>query len=194
MRPGLRRTRLASALTALGLALSAGCVGGLTIDEQPDADLSAYRTWDWLPPSPRGLYDDPRLERELTEQVERHLREMGYERVDLGDVPDFQLAYRVSVRQITRLRSVAESQENFHTGQNTGGQNTVEIERPSSLFAVPYAEALVMVGIRDTRSGEFVWKAERRDEVRGRYDEHLEPALAEILQRWPTAAQVPSES
>lgn len=185
---------LRSPVLALALvALVTGCVGGLSVEETPGADYSAYRTWDWLPPSPRDAHDDPALEAQLTALLERHLRERGYERAAEGVAPDFHVAYRVSVRSTVRVRSEPEGQEQFHTAESVG-QGGFLIDRPSALYEVPYADALVVVGISDGRTGEVVWQAERREEVRGGYTNHLDDALADILRRWPMARTSPTES
>lgn len=163
-----------------------GCVGGLSVDQSPNADFAEYRTWAWLPPTPGDEHDDPELEAKLVRLLEARLIDRGYVLVDASGAPDFHLAYHVSVRHAVHLRSLPSGEEQFHTADSSG-PGSFNISRPSALLEIPYESAVLVLGVSDPSTGELMWSVERREEVRGDFEEHLEAAIAEMMGHWPVA-------
>lgn len=166
------------------LALACATPGDVTFDE--GTDFSRYRTWDWLPESPRSVdapsYDVTALDQRLAEAVEAHLEARGLVRT--GVRPDFRVGAWLLVRsRIVVVRTTGATQTLFSF---TSASPTYEVQSTREELH-SYEEGRLLVFVRDERSGRLVWRGALDRRVDDDFAPHLEDVVSSLLAKLPSS-------
>jgi hypothetical protein len=93
-------SRTLAALVCAALVASACAPFKVRIDRDPEVDLSALRTFSWLPrpedPQANPFADNPLLRKRVRTAVEDNLTSHGY-RLEKDGEPDFQVVFHVTL-------------------------------------------------------------------------------------------------
>jgi hypothetical protein len=166
----------------LSLAGALACASAPVEIDAP-RDLQGFRTWEWrLPADPAAtLPADPVLDARLRDAIARELyargfRPPGQERADLG------VTYRVALRREVVVRTETPAQQDLQ-GLH-GGTPSYEIVA-SQRHLVRYERFVLHVELRDSTTGDVVWRADLENRTRGRFAAKADDAVALLLRDLP---------
>jgi len=113
---------------AVALALPA-CGPSVSVDLDPSADFSSFRSYAWLaPPPPTGadrIANSPLMEKRVHAAADEHLRSRGFRLVPEGEA-DFLLTYFVAVTDRTREVPTSSGYSRAWPGTSTRTENFEE--------------------------------------------------------------------
>ncbi len=165
-----------------------------TFDVDPNADLSRYASYAWIPTESaagagvarHGGYVSP-LERQRIERaVEHELAAMGYTKAARPSQADLLVAYAVGKQQKTQVRSVGGRSDTYYASHRRGvayGGPTTQLRS--------YEEGTLIVEFYDRATSQAVWVgvASKRLTRGDDSEEVLRAAVAAILEPFPSRAQ-----
>lgn len=173
-------------LISILLLVSTGCLGlrGARVSQDPEADFSAYRTWNWIP-RPTDSNRKPSLEEiELStrvfEQIRVELARRGLEyRVKDADLGiDAQLVI-TRERRLTNERVATQTLHSFHIG------GSYEIQATRQKITINHKGRLTIRAVDRLRQQE-VWRADYEKSVPDRFETVVVAAVKTTLARFPT--------
>ena len=177
------------AVVSMSLCLACATPPEITFDERED--FSRYRTWDWLPGTPRTI-DAPTpyvvgLDRDLARLVEQELERRGFVRVRRGADLRFGVVLNLR-REVVKVfeTGAIEQLSSLHESPSFQVQATVERQETRE------RSRLVVVAI-DARHGKVVWKGALEERFRGQLSHHLKRTVANLVEHFPPAGRA-SES
>lgn len=186
-----RLVRAPRAQACLGVVLLGAVVAGcapisVRVDQDPQADLSGYRGWGWLPePAATGQQrlDDAALHQSIRRAIEAQLASRGYV---AASEPQFRVGYHVSIEEQLRIREVSTSTPRRHP---QGDRETV-IRADTTTYVNRYERGTLVIDVVDASSGALVWRGAaerylRREPTRAEMDESVRQAVEKILARFP---------
>jgi hypothetical protein len=183
-RSALRRIGVL-ALPAIAAVLT-GCSAGLRVftDFDPEADLSAYRTYQWAERRASGK-DDPRVYNDISAAriegaVDSVLQARGFTEVSAN--PDFLVAWHGA---IDGKMSVTTMRDRYGYGWGFYGPPAV-----MHTWVDQWEEGTVLIDIVDAGRGELVWRGSGSAKLRNVKDDAkrravLTEAVAAILADFP---------
>lgn len=129
----------------------------------PAADLSRYRTWDWLSPlEDDGAVDllqvEPEIRRAVEAAVDARMKDRGYRRVTIS--PDLVINYHVAGRDVD-----GELIREMYDGEYYP-KYRIDFSGPRSARK-KWKEGSILIFIFDPNSGETVWRSSATAEVTG---------------------------
>ena len=171
----------AAAITFLSLLLGA-CAGmAIQSDQDPAVSLDSYASYTWSP-NQRVSGDvrvTPALRTQVREDIDRHLADKGYVRVNSG--ADFSVTYQVTIEGETIVQTL-----DYYSGSNF--KATVGTTGPT---ARRYEEGTLIIDVMEGQSERLVWRGTAIAEVRqgasieDRSDRVAE-AVRKVLAEFPT--------
>ncbi len=177
----IRSRRNAVAITLLSLLLG-GCAGmAIQADQDPAVSLDSYETYTWSPN--RRVSGDvrvtPALRTQVREDIDRHLADKGYVRVNSG--ADFSVAWQVTIEGETIVQTLG-----YYSGSNFSDN----LAQPGTA-ARRYEEGTLIIDIMEGESERLIWRGTATAEVRQRPSvEERSAKVAEAVQK--VLAQFPS--
>ncbi|HXK23290.1 MAG TPA: DUF4136 domain-containing protein [Myxococcota bacterium] len=171
----------------LGLAARLSLFGALACASAPveiDAprDLQGFRTWEWQPVETRPTVPaDPVLDARLRDAIARELYARGF-RPPRQERADFGVTYQVALKRELVVRTDTHAQQflpSLHAG--TPSYEIVASERR----VVRYERFALHVELRDSATGDVVWRADLEDRTRGRFLAKADEAVATLLRELP---------
>ena len=188
-----KRHRMVLILVLLAIAACESPIHA-TFDVDPNADLSRYASYAWIPTEPpagaggarHGGYVSP-LERQRIERaVEHELAAMGYTKAARPSQADLLVAYAVGKKQKTQVTAAAGRSRTYYPGH--GG--TVGYGGPTTQLR-SYEEGTLIVEFSDRATSQSVWVgvASKRLTRGDDSEEALRAAVAAILEPFPSRAQ-----
>jgi hypothetical protein len=150
-------------------------------DQDPAVSLDSYASYTWSPN--RRVSGDvrvtPALRTQVREDIDRHLADKGYVRVNSG--ADFSVAWQVTIEGETIVQTL-----DYYSGSNfkaTVG-NTGPVQRN-------YEEGTLIIDVMEGESERLIWRGTAKAEVRQRPSiEERSAKVAEAVQK--VLAQFPS--
>ena len=140
-------------LGVLVLALSACANVAVRSERTEGIDVSAYRTWNWLPredwEGPAISDPDPRARRAFREAVEGAMKANGYDRK--SSKPGFLLMFRVEETTVSGSGFRGTGQSGYLWRRGSTGVTTSS-----------YEECLLTMEFRDAASGRLAWRGVAR--------------------------------
>ena len=172
---------------ALSLVLLAvllgGCAGRMAIqaEQDPTVTFDAYRTYEWAPRL-RAIQDvrvTPALRRQIRDDVDRHLTDRGYLRVD--NDADFSINFQVTIQGETIVQTL---------DGYVGSIFTEDLARPGPTLR-RYEEGTLIIDALDAESERLIWRGSATAEVRQRVSvedrsERVAEAVQKVLERFPS--------
>ncbi len=171
----------AAAITLLSLLLG-GCAGMvIQSDQDPAVSLDSYGSYTWSP-NQRASGDvrvTPALRTQVREDIDRHLADKGYVRVNSG--ADFSVAWQVTIEGETIVQTL-----DYYSGSNF--KATVGTTGPVQRR---YEEGTLIIDITEGESERLIWRGTATAEVRQSPSmEERSARVAEAVQK--VLAQFPS--
>ena len=177
------------AALAAAVALASGCAQEVRValDERPD--LSASRTWSWLP-SQREV--PPEIDALLRGAIAGELVERGFERAREGEPADFLVGYDLVLRRefVAKTETGAQRRlEGFGSGGGYGGGTPGAFEiTGSERRLVSYDEGSLRLDVAQGDRRHLVWRAFWIGRTRGGIAGHVDEAVSELFERFPSGA------
>jgi hypothetical protein len=150
-------------------------------DQDPAVSLDSYGTYVWssFQRAPGDVRVTPALNAQIRDDIDRHLADKGYDRVNSG--ADFTVSYQVTIEGETIVQTLG-----YYSGSNFS-DNLVQ---PGNA-ARRYEEGTLIIDVMDGTSDRLIWRGTATAEVRQRVDpEDRSARVAEAVQR--VLAQFPS--
>ncbi len=155
-----------------------------TIDFDPQADFSTYKTWSWLPGGPpvtgdRQL-DSPEVRERFKRGIEEEFVARGYPMS--ADDPDFYVFYNAAVNQEINVRNI----ENYYQYINY----TVFVPWVTSSYTEIWDVGTVIIDVFDAKTRTLVWRGTGRSELNAqagpRENEPLiRKGIQKLLEKFP---------
>ena len=173
------------------LFLSLGCAGGASQTESataPGADIPAYASFGWLPPSDRaeGAAEPPLsiAEANLYAAIRKQLVERGYREVEAN--PDFRIGFETAAH----MKEKASRPFNVGIGMGSWGGNVgggVSTSVPvGSERVTTTSETRITVRAVDVKSNREVWLGSTTRDVQEGLDAGVvEDAVADLMDEFP---------
>lgn len=174
------------------LLLTAGLGGCASIktsyDYAPDADFSAYQTYDFFPGgrelSGNPHLDTPFVDARIRDALLRNLASRGFRKVE-DRTPDFYVNYQLSVQQ-----KISSSSANVHYGVGTFGSWGGVGIGTSTPVVRQYEEGTLVIDVVDAASRQLVWRgtgrgALGRDPTPEETTRGVDETVAKILEKFP---------
>jgi hypothetical protein len=170
-----------ASITLLSILL-AGCAGmAIEAEQDPAVTFDRYETYTWSSNqrAPGDVRVTPALAAQIRDDIDRHLAQKGYVRVDTdGDVS---VAYRVTIEGETIVQTM---------GGYSGTNWTEYITRPAS-SARRYEEGTLIIDVFDGASERLIWRGSAKAEVRQRVSpedrsSRVTEAVRKVLERFPS--------
>jgi hypothetical protein len=145
-------------------------------------DLQGFRTWEWRPVETRPTVPaDPVLDARLRDAIARELYARGF-RPSTDEHADLGVAYRVALTREVVVRMETPAQQDLQ-GLH-GGTPSYEITA-SQRRLVRYERFALHVELRESATGDVVWRADLEDRTRGRLVSRADDAVAALLRDLP---------
>jgi len=169
-------------ITCLTLVLGA-CAGKMAIqsDLDPAASLDSYGTYAWsrLGRVSGDVRVTPALNRQIRDDIDRHLADKGYSRVTSN--ADFSVMYQVTIEGETIVQTL-----DWYSGSNF--KETVATPRAT---ARNYEEGTLIIDVMEGQTERLIWRGTATAEVRQRVSlEDRSDRVAEAVQK--VLAEFPS--
>lgn len=186
------RGSLAVGSLALALALAAGCASGpkISVDKDPGADMTAYKTF--------GFFDQVATDRvqyttivtsRLKQATRDNLERRGYTYSE--NSPDLRANFFLKVADKTEVRSSPSMGAGFY-GYRAGFYGGWA-GYPYDVDTVNYKEGTLSIDLVDTKKNALVWQgvAEGRvsDEARKNPGPAIDAVVSEIFANFPNGPQ-----
>ena len=178
----MHRRGKAIVLALLNVLLGA-CAGRMAIqaEQDPAVTFDAYRTYEWAPRL-RAIQDvrvTPALRRQIRDDVDRHLADRGYLRVD-GDA-DFSVGFQVTIEGETIVQTL---------DGYVGSIWTEDLARPQP-YLRRYEEGTLIIDALDGESERLIWRGSATAEVRQRVSvedrsARVAEAVQKVVERFPS--------
>jgi Domain of unknown function (DUF4136) len=170
--------RLAARLSLFGALACASA----PVEIDAPRDLQGFRTWEWRQPAdaPVTVPADPVLDARLRDAIARELYSRGF-RPSTGEHADLGVTYRVALTRELVVRTEARALQylpSLHSGPS------FEIGA-SERRVVPYERFALHVELRESATGDVVWRAHLEDRTRGRLVARADDAVAALLRELP---------
>ena len=141
----------------------------VTVDADPSATFSAYRTYAWTAgtPSPNPLGED-----RIHASVDQQLAAKGF---TMAANPDVYVATQVVTREQKELVA-----SGFGGGWGFGGYGTASVET--------YVQGTLVVDVYDAQTKKLVWRAKATDTASDKPEKNtakINKALAKMFERYP---------
>ncbi len=153
--------RAIAKLALLALPAAACSTVKVSTNEEPGAAQAAagYRTYAWLPTAERDeSHNNPFVEAQLKQNVDRDLAAKGYQRVGLRDRPDFLVGWHVTTMDKTQVEAInpywgyAWSPAFGPPGAYGGARG------PGPNYVGEYGQGTVILDVVDARANQLVWR------------------------------------
>ena len=170
------------------LLLLTGCLAGrqVRVSQDPEADFSAYRTWNWIPrhadPDRNPSAEEIELSTRVFGQIRVELARLGLqyraEEADLGI--DAQLII-TRERRLTNERVATQTLHSFHMG------GSYEIQATRQRITINHKGRLTIRAVDRHRQQE-VWRADYEKSVPGGFETAVVAAVETTLARFPAVS------
>ena len=175
-----------SAMLVLGLALAGCSTFMIDTDYDPDADFSAFQTYDWAPAESESP-KDPRVQNDLLEgrvhdAVDAELSSRGFTRVAEGATPDFWITYHAGVEAKIDVTTIQQAYPYYRGYSRWGGY--------SETYVRNYDEGTLILDVIDPKTERLVWRGSAQAQVQDRStperrEKRVRDAVHAILARFP---------
>jgi len=175
-------------LISILLLVSAGCLGlqGARVNQDPEADFSAYQTWNWIPrqsdpdrkPSPEEIELSTRVFGQI--RVELARRGLEYRAKDADLEIDAKLVI-TRERRITNERVATQTLHTFHSGGN------YEIQATRKRITINHKGRLMIRAV-DRLLRQEVWRADYEKSVPDGFETAVVAAVETTLARFPAVS------
>ena len=170
--------RLAARLSLFGALACASA----PVEIDAPRDLQGFRTWEWRPVETRATDPaDPVLDARLRDAIARELYARGF-RPSTDEHADLGVTYRVALTREVVVRTETPAQQDLQ-GLH-GGTPSYEITA-SQRRLVRYERFALHVELRESATGDVVWRADLEDRTRGRLVARADDAVAALLRDLP---------
>ena len=170
--------RLAARLSLFG---ALACASALAKIDAP-RDLQGFRTWEWRQPAdaPITVPADPVLDARLRDAIGRELYARGF-RPSKDEHADLGVTYRVALSRevVVHMETAQQDLQGLHNGTPS-----YEITA-SQRRLVRYERFALHLELRESATGDVVWRAHLEDRTRGRLVAKADDAVAELLRELP---------
>ncbi len=172
----------AVAITFLSVLLG-GCAASMAIqaDQDPAVSLDSYGTYAWssFQRAPGDVRVTPALSAQIRDDINRHLADKGYVRVNTE--ADFSVNYQVTVEGETIVQTL-----DWYSGSNF--KETLAHPRPTQRR---YEEGTLIIDFIDGESERLIWRGTATAEVRARASpedrsDRVAEAVRKVLERFPS--------
>ncbi len=170
----------AAAITFLSVLLG-GCAANMAIQAEGDPAVSfdSFGTYAWSPNQrdPGDIRVTPTLRAQIGDDINRHLADKGYVRVDTD--PDFTVTYRVTIEGETITQTL-----DYYTGSNF----RQTLDGPTTRR---YEEGMLIIDAMDGESDRLIWRGTATAEVRQRPNmeersDRVAEAVRKVLAEFPS--------
>ena len=170
-----------ASITLLSILL-AGCAGmAIEAEQDPAVTFDRYETYTWSSNqrAPGDVRVTPALAAQIRDDIDRHLAQKGYVRVDTdGDVS---VTYRVTVEGET----IVQTMSGYY-----GSGWTDDLARPGPSLR-RYEEGTLIIDALDGESERLIWRGSAVAEVRQRVSiedrsARVAEAVRKVLERFPS--------
>ncbi len=171
----------AAVVTLLSLLLG-GCASmAIQADQDPAVSLDSYGTYAWssFQRAPGDVRVTPALRRQIQGEIDRHLTDKGYVRVDTG--ADFSVTYQVTIEGETIGATLG-----YYQGSNFASDlsNTGSAARR-------YEEGMLIIDVLGGENERLIWRGTATAEVRQRASpedrsDRAAEAVRRVLERFPS--------
>jgi len=171
----------AAATTFLSLLLG-GCAGmAIQADQDPAVSFDSYATYAWSSTqrAPGDVRVTPALNAQIRDDIDRHLAEKGYDRVNTE--ADFIVTYQVTVEGETIGGTL-----DYYQGSNFASS----LGNPG-YAARRYEEGTLIIDVLDGEGERLIWRGTAKAEVRQRASpedrsEKVAEAVRKVLEQFPS--------
>ena len=146
-------------------------------------DLQGFRTWEWRQPADRPAIApaDPVLDARLRDAIGRELYARGF-RPSTDEHADLGVAYRVALSHEVVVRTETPAQQDLQ-GLHAGTPSYEIVASQRRL--VRYERFALHVELRESATGDVVWRADLAERTRGRLVARADDAVAALLRELP---------
>jgi uncharacterized protein DUF4136 len=171
--------RLAARLSLFGALACASA----PVEIDAPRDLQGFRTWEWRQPAdvPITVPADPVLDARLRDAIGRELYARGF-RPSTDEQADLGVTVRVALTREVVVRTETPAQQDLQ-GLH-GGTPSYEITA-SQRRLVRYERFALHLELRESATGDVVWRADLEDRTRGRLVARADDAVAALLRDLP---------
>ena len=170
-----------AALTFSSLLLG-GCASiAIQADQDPAVTLDSYETYAWSPTQrpPGDVRVTPALNTQIRDDINRHLADKGYDRVN--SEADFYVSYQVTVEGETIIQTL-----DYYRGSNFSENLAQPGTAPRR-----YEEGTLIIDVLDGSSERLIWRGTATAEVRQRASpedrrDRVAEAVRKVLERFPS--------
>jgi hypothetical protein len=145
------------------LALQAAACSNIKVstNEMPGAaqTAAAYRTYAWLPTKARDeSHNNPFVEGQLKQAVERDLTAKGYRKVARNDNPDFLIGWHVTTQEKTQVEAI-NPYWGYGWGPAFGPPGAYGgAWGPGGTYVTEYEQGTLILDVVDAKSNALVWR------------------------------------
>ena len=175
------RSGNAAAITLLSLQLGACASMAIQADQDPAVSLDSFGTYVWssFQRTPGDVRVTPALNAQIRDDIDRHLADKGYDRVDSG--ADFNVSYQVTIEGETVVQTLG-----YYSGSNFSDN----LAQPGNA-ARRYEEGTLIIDALDGESERLFWRGSAVAEVRQRVSiedrsARVAQAVREVMERFPS--------
>jgi len=190
-----RRRMLAILPLLLLVLLLSACASGLEVrsDEDPSANFSQYRTWNYFDPMGiEGGYNSPIYGELFREAITREMSERGYR---LADNPDLMINVTIQTDDKVKMRSYTSPYMSGAYYNRPGGAqygSAVGVGVGVSSRATRTTEASVFIDLVDSKKNRVSWQGvaviDATDKVAQRLRDSVYTAVNKVYDQYPHQA------
>jgi len=190
-----RRRMLAILPLLLLVLLLSACASGLEVrsDEDPSANFSQYRTWNYFDPMGiEGGYNSPIYGELFREAITREMSERGYR---LADNPDLMINVTIQTDDKVKMRSYTSPYMSGAYYNRPGGAqygSAVGVGVGVSSRATRTTEASVFIDLVDSKKNRVSWQGvaviDATDKVAQRLRDSVYTAVNKVYDQYPHKA------
>jgi len=190
-----RRRMLAILPLLLLVLLLSACASGLEVrsDEDPSANFSQYRTWNYFDPMGiEGGYNSPMYGELFREAITREMSERGYR---LADNPDLMINVTIQTDDKVKMRSYTSPYMSGAYYNRPGGAqygSAVGVGVGVSSRATRTTEASVFIDLVDSKKNRVSWQGvaviDATDKVAQRLRDSVYTAVNKVYDQYPYKA------
>jgi len=190
-----RRRMLAILPLLLLVLLLSACASGLEVrsDEDPSANFSQYRTWNYFDPMGiEGGYNSPIYGELFREAITREMSERGYR---LADNPDLMINVTIQTDDKVKMRSYTSPYMSGAYYNRPGGAqygSAVGVGVGVSSRATRTTEASVFIDLVDSKKNRVSWQGvaviDATDKVAQRLRDSVYTAVNKVYDQYPYKA------